>query len=162
MAWPLEIRGHPSDPRVFVWDRAGSNSRYRAAMRRAGRRVVTLDPPAVVSRRVRATQPRDAAPVEAAADSEKPAARTAAVSLHPTISMFRVFSGRAGLGARNSDHVGLSPETARNATLNGPVPCDGRLALIRIFVAGFYRGVLPRLSQPAPTYPWMTHRISHR
>lgn len=136
----------PGDLAFDIGAHVGNRAR---AMRRAGARVVALEPQAPFTDFLKATLPRDITLVMAAAGPEEGVMEMAVSRLHPTVSSLTSgFASTAGtlpgFGHVRWDAVQEVPVT----TLDAMIATHGRPRLIKIDVEGFERDVLAGLSQP--------------
>ncbi|MEE4381010.1 MAG: FkbM family methyltransferase [Pseudomonadales bacterium] len=138
-------------PGDLVFDVGAHLGTRTRAMRRAGARVVALEPQALFARWLRRTLPRDVVLIEAAAGAVEAEAELAVSSLHPTVSSLQgAFVADAG-SAPGFDHVRWDRrERVRLVTLDGLIATHGRPAYVKIDVEGFELEVLSGLSQAVP------------
>jgi FkbM family methyltransferase len=138
----------PGDLVIDVGAHVGTRTR---AMRRAGARVVALEPQALFARYLRHTLPRDVVLIEAAAGAAETTASMAVSSRHPTVS-----SLQPSFVARAPDTPGFAhvrwdrSERVRVVTLDGLIARYGAPAYVKIDVEGFELDVLAGLSQAVP------------
>lgn len=138
----------PGDLVFDVGAHVGTRTR---AMRRAGARVVALEPQALFARYLRLTLPRDVVLIEAAAGGAETLAEMAVSSRHPTVSSLQTAFVAGAQAAPGFGHVDWDrTETVRMVTLDGLIARHGRPAYVKIDVEGFEIDVLAGLSQPVP------------
>ncbi|NKX44016.1 FkbM family methyltransferase [Roseicyclus persicicus] len=138
----------PGDLVIDVGAHVGTRTR---AMRRAGARVVALEPQALFARYLRLTLPRDIVLIEAAAGGAETVARMAVSSRHPTVSSLQAAFVDAAPAAPGFGHVRWDrTEEVRMVTLDGLIARHGVPAYVKIDVEGFEIEVLSGLSRPVP------------
>lgn len=121
------------------------------AMRRAGARVVALEPQALFARYLRLTLPRDIVLIEAAAGGTETIAEMAVSSRHPTVSSLQTSFVAEAPAAPGFGHVRWDrTERVQMVTLDGLIARHGLPAYVKIDVEGFEIEVLSGLSQPVP------------
>ena len=158
-------------PGDFVFD-VGAHMGTRArAMRRAGARVVALEPQAPFAGFLRRTLPRDIILIEAAAGRSEAEAEMAVSSRHPTVSSLRTEFVEGAGTAHGFGHVKWDRrQRVRMVTLDGLIALYGRPRYVKIDVEGFEVEVLGGLSHPVeivsaeylPAFPAMTHAVIDR
>ncbi|SEK39653.1 FkbM family methyltransferase [Roseovarius nanhaiticus] len=158
-------------PGDLVFD-VGAHMGTRArAMRRAGARVVALEPQAPFAGFLRRTLPRDITLIEAAAGRSDTEAEMAVSSRHPTVSSLRTEFVEGAGAAPGFGHVKWDRrQRVRMVTLDGLIAQHGRPRYVKIDVEGFEVEVLGGLSAPVqivsaeylPAFPEMTHAVIDR
>jgi FkbM family methyltransferase len=138
----------PGDLVFDVGAHVGTRAR---AMRRAGARVVALEPQALFARYLRLTLPRDVVLIEAAAGRAETEAEMAVSSRHPTVSSLQADFVSDAAAAPGFGHVRWDrTERVRMVTLDGLIARHGLPAYVKIDVEGFEIEVLSGLSRPVP------------
>ncbi len=136
----------PGDLVFDVGAHVGTRARV---MRRAGARVIALEPQGLFARYLRLTLPKDIQLIEAAAGKALDMAQMAVSSRHPTVS-----SLKTGFVTHAADTPGFAhvrwdkTQTVRVVTLDSLIAQYGVPAYIKIDVEGFELEVLSGLSQP--------------
>ncbi|MEE4248751.1 MAG: FkbM family methyltransferase [Kangiellaceae bacterium] len=158
----------PGDLVIDVGAHVGTRAR---AMRRAGARVVALEPQTLFARFLRHTLPRDIVLIEAAAGSRQSTAELAVSSRHPTVSSLHTDFVEGAADTPGFDHVRWDRrEHVSMVTLDSIIERHGMPAYIKIDVEGFELEVLAGLSQaPAllsveylPAFRELTHSVIAR
>lgn len=134
----------PGDLAIDVGAHVGTRAR---AMRRAGARVIALEPQGLFARYLRYTLPRDVVLIEAAAGARESTAELAVSSRHPTVSSLREDFVNEARAAPGFERVRWDKtEAVSVVTLDSIIARYGEPALIKIDVEGFESEVLAGLS----------------
>ncbi|WOI58226.1 FkbM family methyltransferase [Palleronia sp. LCG004] len=138
----------PGDLAIDVGAHVGTRSR---AMRRAGARVVAVEPQSLFAWYLRRTLPRDVTLVECALGGSASEARMAVSSRHPTVSSLQTAFVDGAASAPGFGHVRWDrAETVRMVTLDDLIARHGLPAYVKIDVEGYEIEVLSGLSRPVP------------
>ncbi len=158
-------------PGDLVFD-VGAHMGTRArAMRRAGARVIALEPQEPFAGFLRRTLPQDITLIEAAAGRSDTEAEMAVSSRHPTVSSMRTEFVDGAATAPGFGHVKWDrTQRVRMVTLDGLIAQHGTPRYVKIDVEGFEIKVLGGLSQPVqvvsveflPAFPAMTRAVIDR
>jgi FkbM family methyltransferase len=136
----------PGDLVFDVGAHVGTRAR---AMRRAGARVIALEPQGMFARYLRLTLPKDIQLIEAAAGKADDMAQMAISSRHPTVSSLKTGFVTDAADTPGFAHVRWDKtQTVRVVTLDSLIAQHGLPAYIKIDVEGFELEVLSGLSQP--------------
>lgn len=138
-------------PNDIVFD-VGAHVGTRArAMRRAGAKVIALEPQAPFNRFLKLTLPPDITLIDAAVGSAEQEAEMSVSSRHPTVSSLRTDFVSDAQTAHGFEHVRWdSKQRVQVVTLDGLIRDHGLPSYIKIDVEGFELEVLSGLSQPVP------------
>lgn len=138
-------------PGDLVFDIGAHVGNRARAMRRAGARVVAIEPQAPFSGFLRRTLPRDITVLEVAVGRESGEMTLAISSRHPTVStLSRDFVG-AGKTAAGFEHVVWDRnQTVQVVTLDDLIARFGAPRYVKIDVEGAEDAVLAGLSHPVP------------
>jgi len=138
----------PGDLAFDIGAHVGNRSR---AMRRAGARVVALEPQSPFTGFLRLTMPADVTLVDAAAGPRTCEAELAVSRLHPTVSSLRAeFPDEAGQ-TEGFRHVRWDArQRVHVTTLDALIADHGMPRFVKIDVEGFEAEVLAGLSRPVP------------
>ena len=136
----------PGDLVIDVGAHVGTRAR---AMRRAGARVIALEPQGIFASYLRLTLPKDILLIEAAAGKAEDTAQMAVSSRHPTVSSLKTGFVTDAAETPGFTHVRWDKtQTVRVITLDSLIAQHGMPAYIKIDVEGFELEVLSGLSQP--------------
>lgn len=158
----------PGDLVFDVGAHVGSRARM---MRRAGARVVALEPQVPFADFLRRTLPDDITLVEAAAGSSEREGDMAVSSRHPTVSSLRAEFVEGAATAPGFGHVAWDrTQRVRIVTLDALIAQHGVPRYIKIDVEGFELEVLSGLGQPIdiisaeylPAFPALSHAVIDR
>ncbi len=158
----------PGDLAFDVGAHMGTRAR---AMRRAGARVIALEPQEPFAGFLRRTLPRDITLIEAAAGRSDAEADMAVSSRHPTVSSMRAEFVDGAETAHGFGHVKWDrTQRVRMVTLDALIARHGAPRYVKIDVEGFEIEVLSGLSQPVeivsveflPAFPRLTHAVIDR
>jgi FkbM family methyltransferase len=138
----------PGDVVFDIGAHVGTRAR---AMRRAGAKVVALEPQSLFASYLRLTLPRDIVLLQAAVGASETVAEMAVSSRHPTVSSMQssFVAGAAtapGFGHVRWDRV----QKVQMVTLDALIARHGMPSYIKIDVEGFELDVLSGLSRPVP------------
>lgn len=138
----------PGDLVIDVGAHVGSRSR---AMRRAGARVIAVEPQQPFAGFLARTLPRDVVLVRQALGPAESVARMAVSSLHPTVSsLSQDFSAEAARSPGFAHVRWDQSQEVQVITLDRLIADHGVPAFLKIDVEGFEDRVLAGLSQPVP------------
>ncbi|NNU79453.1 FkbM family methyltransferase [Halovulum dunhuangense] len=138
-------------PGDLVFDIGAHVGNRTRALRRAGARVVALEPQAPFSTFLRRTLPRDVVLLEMAAGPQETVAQMAVSRLHPTVSSVKAGFADAALAAPGFEHVRWDAvQQVQVTTLDALIATHGMPAFIKIDVEGFELEVLQGLGEPVP------------
>lgn len=138
----------PGDLAIDVGAHVGTRTR---AMRRAGARVIALEPQALFARYLQLTLPRDVLLIKAGAGPRAATAQMAVSSRHPTVSSLQADFVAEAPGTPGFGHVRWDrSEGVRLLTLDDLIAEHGLPAYVKIDVEGYETEVLAGLSQPVP------------
>ena len=146
----------------------GTRSR---AMRKAGAKVIALEPQAPFNRFLKLTLPRDITLIDAAVGAFETNAEMSVSSKHPTVSSLRTDFVLEAATAPGFEQVRWdSKQLVRVVTLDGLIRDYGIPSYIKIDVEGFELEVLSGLTQPVPMlsveylpgFVHLTHKVLDR
>ena len=138
----------PGDVVFDVGAHVGTRAR---AMRRAGAKVVALEPQSLFASYLRFTLPRDIVLLEAAVGATETVAEMAVSSRHPTVSSLQSSFVAGAAKAPGFDHVRWDRvQKVQMVTLDGLIARHGLPSYIKIDVEGFELDVLSGLSRAVP------------
>ena len=158
----------PDDVVFDVGAHVGTRAR---AMRRAGAKVVALEPQSLFASYLRFTLPRDIVLLEAAVGATETVAEMAVSSRHPTVSSLQSSFVAGAAKAPGFDHVRWDRvQKVQMVTLDGLIARHGLPIYINIDVEGFELDVLSGLSRAVPMlsveylpgFPDLTHAVLDR
>lgn len=136
----------PNDVVFDVGAHVGTRAR---AMRRAGAKVIAIEPQAPFNRFLRLTLPSDITLIDAAVGGAEQEAEMSVSSRHPTLSSLRTDFVSDAQTAQGFEHVSWdSKQRVKVVTLDGLIRDHGIPSYIKIDVEGFELEVLSGLSQP--------------
>lgn len=140
-------------------------------MRKAGAKVIALEPQAPFTRFLKLTLPPDVTLIDAAVGGFETQAEMSVSSKHPTVSSLRSDFVSDAATAPGFEHVRWdSKQMVRVVTLDGLIQEHGLPSYIKIDVEGFELEVLSGLSQPVPLlsveylpgFTHLTHKVIKR
>lgn len=158
----------PDDIVFDVGAHVGTRAR---AMRRAGAKVVALEPQAPFSSFLKLTLPSDIILIDAAVGGTEQEAEMSVSSKHPTVSSLRTDFVSDAKTSHGFEHVRWdSKQMVRVLTLDGLIRDHGLPSYIKIDVEGFELEVLSGLTQPVqmlsveylPGFLHLTHKVLDR
>ncbi|WP_296476049.1 FkbM family methyltransferase [Roseinatronobacter sp.] len=121
------------------------------AMRKAGAKVIALEPQSLFASYLRLTLPKDIILLESAVGASDSVAEMAVSSRHPTVSSMQSKFVVGAATAPGFDHVQWdSVQSVQMVTLDGLIERYGLPNYIKIDVEGFELEVLSGLSRPVP------------
>ena len=140
-------------------------------MRKAGAKVIALEPQAPFTRFLKLTLPSDITLIDAAVGGTETQAEMSVSSKHPTVSSLHTDFVSDAATAPGFEHVRWdSKQLVRVVTLDGLIRDYGIPSYIKIDVEGFELEVLSGLSQPVPMlsveylpgFIHLTHKVLDR